>query len=78
MPHSGAAMHEAAAKDAAENRAAERKQNENQTEASGGPMTSATATAEAAEPTLLDTLEARFVARQHPFRFVWQMDASNT
>jgi PAS domain S-box-containing protein len=75
MPHSGAAENEAAAKNAAVNHAAERKQNENQIEASGGLMTSATATAEAAEPTLLDTLEARFVARQHPFRFVWQMDA---
>ncbi|MBN8955615.1 MAG: PAS domain S-box protein [Rhizobiales bacterium] len=38
-------------------------------------MVSATATAEAQHPSLLDTLETRFVARHHPFRFVWQMDA---
>ncbi|MGD9845521.1 MAG: histidine kinase dimerization/phospho-acceptor domain-containing protein [Variibacter sp.] len=71
-------FHAAAARShaTAESDGAGPERSENRSEASGDLMISATATAEAQRPSLLDTLETRFVARQHPFRFVWQMDAA--
>ncbi len=44
-------------------------------ETPGEPMTTALAATTPPQPSALDGIEARFLARQHPFRFVWQTDA---